>query len=226
MQDILAEAERVLTPQRLERIQAVAATRLRGLTVAFDALHDPHNVSAALRSCDAFGLQDVHLVGDTRTVPVNRGISKGCHRWLTFHWHETAAQCSDALKRQGFRVLLAMPGDASLPLQEIDFSHKTALVFGNEHEGVSTEFRQGADALYHIPMTGFVESFNVSVSVAVTLAHATGARRAAVGAKTDLAPEEAATLLETWLRRELAARQGDTGQSASGQDRQPRQRGS
>lgn len=174
--------------------------------MAFDGLHDPHNVSAALRSCEAFGVQDIHLVGDTRTVPVNRGVSKGCHRWLTCHWHQSAAQCADALRGAGFRMLLGTPGDRSLPLDLVDFAEKTALVFGNEHEGVSSEFRDLADGFYHVPMCGFVESFNVSVSVAVSVAHAAHARRQAVHAATDMGPAEVEALTAKWLQRELDAR--------------------
>ena len=206
MTDLVAQANRLLTPRRLARLRAAAACRLRGLTVAFDGLHDPHNVSAALRSCEAFGVQDVHLVGDSRTVPLNRGVTRGCHRWLTFHWHASARPCVRALHEGGFRVLLAMPGDRSPPLPAIDFGRSTALVFGNEHDGVCSEFRAEADGLYRIPMYGLVESLNVSVSVAVSLAYAAEARRRAVGSATDMTPDEVQALMEAWLRRELAGR--------------------
>jgi tRNA (guanosine-2'-O-)-methyltransferase len=207
-EDILTRAGKVLTANRLERIRTVAGSRLRGLTVAFDDLHDPHNVSAALRSCEAFGIQDAHLVGGTREVGLAKGVTRGCERWLSLHWHTTCAGCAKALHRQGFQILLAMPGDTSLSLPEIDFGNNTALVFGNEHEGISSEFQAAADGLYHIPMCGFVESFNVSVAVAVSLSYAARARRNAVGAATDMAPEEVDDLLKRWLRRELAMRPG------------------
>ena len=203
---LLADAEALLTPERLARIRRVAASRLTGLTVAFDSLHDPHNVSAALRSCEAFGVQNIHLVGSSREVPLNRGVTKGCQRWLSFHWHETAAACVEALHGDGFRVLLAMPGDDSLPIREVDFGRRVALVFGNEHAGVSPEFEGLADGCYHVPMHGFVESFNVSVAVAVSLAQAAPARRQALNADTDQTAEEHERLLGGWIKRELEQR--------------------
>lgn len=203
-----AAAERALTPRRLRRLAEVASARLEGLAVGFDSLHDPHNVSAALRSCDAFGVQNVHLVASSTGAPTNRGVTKGCERWLTFHWHESARACADALHGTGFRVLLAMPGDDSPPIQEVDFSAKTALVFGNEHAGVSPEFEDVADGRFHIPMAGFVESLNVSVAVAVSVFHAAQARRAALRAEADMPAQRRTALLAGWLKRELDARKG------------------
>jgi len=208
VEQLLQDAARALTPRRLERIRAAAAARLDGLAVAFDSVHDPHNISAALRSCDAFGVQRIHLAGPSRDVLPNRGVTKGCERWLSFHWHETAAECVAALRGAGYRVLLAMQGDDSLALEDVDFGQRVALVFGNEHSGVSEDFKRLADGCYHIPMVGFVESLNVSVAVAVSLSHAAAARRRAVGGPTDMAPEANQRLLAGWLRRELDARKG------------------
>lgn len=209
--DLLNAAEAVLTPRRLRRLRQVASRRLSGLTVAFDSLHDPHNVSAALRSCEAFGVQHVRLVKSATGAAINRGVSKGCERWLTSHWHETAEECVAALHRDGFRVLLAMPSGDSKPLQDVDFGQKVALVFGNEHAGVSPEFEGIADGHCHIPMVGFVESFNVSVAVGISVSHAARARRIALGSDTDMLPAERDALLAGWLKRELDARRGFSG---------------
>ena len=208
LDDLLIAAGRLLTPRRLERIRSVASARLKGLTVAFDSLHDPHNVSAALRSCEAFGVQNIHLVGSARTVQINKSITKGCERWLTFHWHESPAACADALRKAGYRILLAMPAGDSQPIHEVDFAEGIALVFGNEHAGLSPEFAGLADGCCHVPMRGFVESLNVSVAVAISLAYATRARREAVGSVTDLSPLETDALLRAWLQREFAVRMG------------------
>lgn len=220
LDNLEASAEQALTPERLARIRGVAAARLSGLAVAFDSLHDPHNISAALRSCEAFGVQNVHLVGSARTAPINSGVTKGCERWLTFHWHETAAACMEALHAQGFRALLTMPGDDSPSIGDVDFSAKVALVFGNEHAGVSPEFEGLADGRCHVPMFGFVESLNVSVAVAVSLAHAAAARRSALGAQSDQTPRQRDELLKAWLDRELetrrwgkALRRGEAGET-------------
>ena len=206
--NLLKDAEAVLTPRRLRRLREVASRRLSGLTVAFDSLHDPHNISAALRSCEAFGVQHVRLVKSTTGAAMNRGVSKGCERWLSSHWHETAEGCVEALHRDGFRVLLAKPADDSVPLHSVDFAQKVALVFGNEHAGVSPEFDGMADGRVHIPMMGFVESFNVSVAVAICVSHASRARRLALGSETDMTPGERDALLAGWLKRELDARRG------------------
>lgn len=187
-------------------MRLVAGRRLAGLRVVLDGVHDPHNISAVLRSCDSFGVQHVHLLGEPELLPVNRVITRGCHKWLTFHYHVSAAACAEALHALGFELWAAMPDREAKALHEIDFGRKIALLFGAERAGLSAELIAHCDGRYVIPMTGFSESLNISVAAAVSLYAGTRARRDALGAETDLSADEVAALAERWIAQDQARR--------------------
>jgi tRNA (guanosine-2'-O-)-methyltransferase len=158
----------VVTPERLRRIEAVVDGRTDSLVVVLDRISDPHNSSAVLRSADAFGVQNVHAIVGVHGFRASRGVSKGTQRWLDVVRYETAEVCAKRLKEEGYAIYVAAmdgehaPGDlADLP--------RLAVVFGNEHHGVSPEMRSLADGTFSIPMRGFVESLNVSVAAAITM---------------------------------------------------------
>ena len=192
--------------RRPARIRLVAARRLAGLRVVLDGVHDPHNISAVLRSCDAFGVQHVHLLGKPESLPVNRLITRGCDKWLTFHHHASAAACAEALHAEDFSLWAAMPDRKAAALREIDFGRKVALLFGAERAGLSRDLLAHCDGRYVIPMAGFSESLNISVAAAVSLYAGAHARRAALGAATDLLPDETNALAEQWLAADRARR--------------------
>ena len=182
---------------RRERIDEVVAQRTRTLTVVMEAFCDPQNVNAVLRTCDAFGVQEVHVVeGPMKPYDRNKKISQNADKWLdVVRWRSTA-ECLDALRGRGFAVYVTHLGDGARAPRELSFAGKVALVFGNESRGVSGEALARADARFAIPMRGFVQSLNVSVAAAVSLAHAVERREQERGRHGDLAPDEAAGLRE------------------------------
>ncbi len=186
-----------LVPERKARIDEVVANRTRTLTVVMEALCDPQNVNAVLRTCEAFGVQEVHVVeGVMKPYDRNKKISQNADKWLEVRRWRSSSECLTHLKADGFAVYATHLGEGSLPLEELSFKGKVALVFGNEHRGVSGEALRLADARYAIPMRGFVQSLNVSVAAAVSLARAFERRVAERGRHGDLAPEEARVLRE------------------------------
>lgn len=158
----------VVTPERLRRIEAVVAGRTDNVVIVLDQLSDPHNSSAVLRSADAFGIQNVHAILGRYGFRASRGVSKGTHRWLDVVRYETAEACSKRLKEDGYRIYLATMDGEATP-RDLASVPRVAVVFGNEHHGVSPELRQQADGTFSIPMRGFVESLNVSVAAAITM---------------------------------------------------------
>jgi tRNA (guanosine-2'-O-)-methyltransferase len=158
----------VVTPERLERIDAVVRGRTDGLVLVLDRIADPHNSSAVLRSADAFGVQTVHVIVGEHGFRASRGVSKGTHRWLDVVRYEGAEACVRRLKRDGYAIYVAAMGASTQP-EDLQDMPRLAVVFGNEHRGVSPEMRSLADGTFAIPMRGFVESLNISVAAAITM---------------------------------------------------------
>jgi len=186
-----------LLPERKARIDAVVAARTRTLTVVMEAFCDPQNVNAVLRTCDAFGVQEIHVVeGPMKPWDRNKKISQNADKWLDVVRWTSTTECLGALRRRGFAIHVTHLGDGSVGLAELSFAGPVALVFGNESRGVSDEALALADARYAIPMLGFSQSLNVSVAAAVSLARAVERREAQRGRHGDLPEDEAAALRE------------------------------
>ncbi len=193
----------VLEP-RQQRIEEVVAGRTRSFTVVLDRLEDAFNMAAVLRTCEGMGVQDVHVVRNPETsFSPNRRVTQGCDRWLDIHRYDDFASCARTLKAAGFRVLVSHAGPAAQSLFDLEFSARTALVFGNERFGVSDEVLSACDGTFWIPMRGFTQSFNVSAAVSASVTAAMGwrARHGIPGG--DLSEVERATLRETFLKRSV-----------------------
>ena len=158
----------VVTPGRLRRIEEVVGNRTDSLVVVLDRISDPHNSSAVLRSADAFGIQTVHVIVGEHGFRAARGVSKGTHRWLDVVRYASANACIRRLKQDGYAIYVAAMGSDKRP-EDLRDVGRLAVVFGNEHRGVSPEMRKTADGSFSIPMRGFVESLNVSVAAAITM---------------------------------------------------------
>ncbi len=163
-----------LTSSRREKIEKNAQERTRYVTVVLEDIFQAHNTSAALRSCDCFGVQDVHIVEQKHTFNVHESVAKGAAQWLTikrYNQKETnnTAVCFDALKKEGYKIVATTPHKNDLLISELPLTQKVALVFGTEQEGLSHYALEHADLFAKIPMYGFTESFNISVSVAICL---------------------------------------------------------
>lgn len=152
------------------------------LTVVLEDVHDPHNVSAVLRSCDAVGILDVHLVYVHEEPPRRafaRKTSASAAKWMRIHRHASVASCYAALRQERKSILVAALTPGSGDLYQHDLTEPSALVFGNEMRGLSDEAIRGADGAFRIPMMGMVESLNISVACAVTLYEALRQRESA-----------------------------------------------
>ncbi len=175
------------------------------LTVVLEDVHDPWNASAVLRSCDAVGVMDIHLVYVNDPPPrkaFDRKTSGSAAKWVAIHSHASIEVCYEHLRAKGFAIFAAALRADSHDLYDVDFRQPTALVLGNEMRGVSDIGVDLADGAYLIPMHGMVESLNVSVACAVSLYEALRQRRAAgMYAKPALDPETLGAAREEWLRK-------------------------
>jgi tRNA (guanosine-2'-O-)-methyltransferase len=186
-----------LVPERKARVDEVVAGRTRTLTVVMETFCDPQNVNAVLRTCEAFGVQELHAVeGPMKPYDRNKKISQNADKWLDVRRWTSTGECLRHLKAEGFAIYATHLDERARPIGELSFAGKVALVFGNEHRGVSDEALALADATYAIPMRGFVQSLNVSVAAAISLAKAVERREAERGRHGDLEEADAAALRE------------------------------
>lgn len=174
------QQNRPITERRLARMRGVLARRQPGLSIVIENVHDPHNLSAVLRSCDAVGAASAHLVYTIEEMPkIHGGVAASAHRWLDIHTHESIAACYQELRAHGFTIYATQLSDDATDLYALDLTQPTALVFGNETRGVSDDAADMADGRVIIPMLGMVESLNISVACAVSLFEASRQRREA-----------------------------------------------
>lgn len=155
-------------------IEEILCKRTRYFTVVLENIYKPHNASAVLRTADCFGLQDIHVIEKENSYKINPYVTRGASQWVDLHKYENkegkaVENCFKALRKKGYKIYATSPKQESISIHNLKPDHKTALVFGNEHEGVSEEVISQADNLVHIPMYGFTESFNISVSVSIFL---------------------------------------------------------
>ena len=167
--ELLTYLETFLTKERKQRFQDILEYRTRFLTIAAEDVFQLHNASAIIRSCDVFGLQDVHLIEGRFGQRVDKNIAMGAQQWVDIKRYNTAKDCLRSLKSDGYKIVATVPAGNALVLDDYSFSEKTALFFGTEKEGLSPEIVNAADEFLQIPMVGFSESLNVSVSAAIIL---------------------------------------------------------
>jgi len=189
-----------MTEKRREKLLRVLALRRPDLTLVLEDIHDAHNVSAILRSADAVGVMEVHLVYNNSPFPkLGKKSSASATKWVLRRKHPSMADCITGLRADGFRILgtylgtlpavspragsKSPGGKKSVSLYDLDLTGRVALIFGNEHFGVSREAAGLADLNFHIPMSGMIESLNVSVACAVTLYEAFRQRMSSVAGK-------------------------------------------
>ena len=161
------------TEQRLKRINEVLSWRTRYVTVAVEDLYQTQNISAVLRTCECYGVQDVHIVENENEFQIHHAISMGAYKWLNrYHYNDETGGikgCIQSLKSKGYTVVATLPGEDSCFLQDLPIDTPTAFLFGTELKGLSEEAIQLADKKMKIPMYGFTESFNISNSAAIIL---------------------------------------------------------
>ncbi len=199
---LVAYLQQFITAARAEKMSAVLQRRTRRVAVVLEDLHKPYNASAVLRSCEAFGVQDVYAVESTNPFEPARAVTRGADRWLSVQGYADAATCLTALRDRQYRLVAMSPHADSYSLEQLPIDEKLAIAFGSELWGLSPELSAAADYRARIPMAGFTESFNLSVSVAICLYELTQRLRAS-DLDWGLSDREQLELKLTWIRRTL-----------------------
>lgn len=160
-----------MTKERSEKLLRVLSKRQCNLTVVMENVQDPHNISAVMRTCDAVGIQDIYILNTKipRHKKFGAKSSSSALKWLTIHQYDNNEECFAALRKNYNKILTTHLSSDAIGLHEIDFTDSIALVFGNEHEGVTEEVRTLADGNFIIPQMGIIQSLNISVACAVTI---------------------------------------------------------
>ncbi len=197
------DLEQFILSRRKKRLQEVLDKRTASLTLVLDSFHKEHNIDAVLRTCEAFGIQHVHVIPQSEKVKPSQDITQGADRWLTIHYYETVEECISRLKGEGFKILAGSLGEGTVPLHDFDYTGKIALVFGNEVDGASEAVVEMADGLFVIPLVGFSQSLNVSVAAGITIHHVRRWKEALEGTGGDLPEEEKQNLMEGWIKKSV-----------------------
>lgn len=194
-----------ITENRYNTLKKIVAERTRYVTVVLEDIYQSQNASAVLRTCDCFGIQDVHIIENYNNFSVNPDVALGASKWLSMnHYneeHNNTLNAINKLKSSGYRIVATTPHTNDTNLEEFDLSKgKAAFVFGTELTGISKVVEENADEFVKIPMFGFTESFNISVSAAILLHHITYKLRIS-GINYHLSSDEYNLLMLEWLRK-------------------------
>jgi len=203
---LLAYFEEYLTDKRKNLFKKVLEDRTRHFTVVLEDIFQPHNASAVVRTCDIFGVQDVHAIENKYTNKVSRHVAKGSQKWITAKRYKSDGNnteiCLDNLREKGYQIIATTPHNDSCLLEDFDISKKSAFVFGVEAEGVSDEVKESADGFLKIPMVGFTESLNISVAAAIILQDVTTKLRNST-INWQLTKEEKEILYFEWVKKTI-----------------------
>ena len=158
-----------LTERRKELFKEVCSKRTKHFTVVTEDVYQLHNTSAVMRSCDVFGIQELHVIEEKLGKKIDREIAMGAQKWVNIHRHHSTDVCIDVLKKEGYQIIATSPHNNATELSEFDITKKSAFFFGKEKDGLSNTVLNNADGFLKIPMYGFTESLNISVSAAIVL---------------------------------------------------------
>ena len=191
------------TEKRIEKIKWVVSKRQPSVRVVIENIHDPHNVSAIFRTCDAAGIPKVSLLYNVEKFPkIGKKSSASAYKWIEREKFKTVEECYSQLREEKFVIYASSLNADSKSLYELDFTKKTAIIFGNEHRGLSEEAEKLADERFFIPMYGMVQSLNVSVSAAISIYEALR-QRSLKGFydKSEMSGKELKALIEEWSKK-------------------------
>jgi tRNA (guanosine-2'-O-)-methyltransferase len=197
-QAICRALEPMMTSERIARIDRVLAARLQSLAVAVEDTYDPRNAAATIRTSEALGLQDLHVIEPHERFSATKGVTRGSHRWIELHRWPAAPAAATALRARGFRVVATTPG-AAASIEDIAVDTPLVVMFGNEHDGLTEEAVAACDGTVSVPMFGFTESYNLSVTVALAMSRLAARRRAYIKEAGDLDPARRARLRARWF---------------------------
>ncbi len=200
--DLLAYLEGFLTDKRKERFQHVLASRTNHFTIAMEDVFQLHNTSAVMRSCEVFGIQELNVVEQKFGKRIDTEIAMGAQKWVDVNRFNSIQSCIDAMKEKGYQIIATTPHNDSCLLHEFDVTKRSALFFGTERDGLSPEVIEQADGYLKIPMVGFTESLNISVSAAIIIQDITNRLRQS-DVNWKLTAEELLEKRLTWARNTI-----------------------
>jgi tRNA (guanosine-2'-O-)-methyltransferase len=205
-QKLLEYFEDYLTDKRKQTFKDVLSQRTRHFTVVLEDIYQAHNASAVVRTCDIFGVQDIHAIENKYTNKVSRHVAKGSQKWLNIKRYredgDNTTACLNHLKKEGYQIIGTTPHNNSCMLQEFDITKKSAFVFGVEAEGISDIVKDNADGFLKIPMVGFTESLNISVAAAIILQDVTTKLREST-INWQLKDQEKKVLYFDWVKKTI-----------------------
>ncbi|PZQ79094.1 MAG: rRNA methyltransferase [Flavobacterium johnsoniae] len=167
--DYLSYLEGFLTESRKEKFLKILEQRTNHFTIALEDVYQLHNTSAVMRSCEVFGIQNLHVVEEKYGKKIDKEIAMGAQKWVDVNRYNSNTECLKTLKEKGYQIIATTPHDDSCLLHEFDITKRSALFFGTERGGLSEEVMEEADGFLKIPMVGFTESLNISVSAAIVI---------------------------------------------------------
>ena len=174
---LLAHLESFLTDKRRQRFDEVLSQRTKHFTVATEDVYQLHNTSAVMRSCEVFGIQELNVIEERNTKKIDREIALGAQKWVDLKRYKSVKNCISELRKNGYQIVATTPHLNNALLADFDVTQKSCIFFGRETEGLSNEVMEEADQFIKIPMVGFTESLNISVSAAIILQHLTSKLR-------------------------------------------------
>ncbi|WP_343695199.1 RNA methyltransferase [Flavobacterium sp.] len=175
--DYLAFLENILTDNRKERFLEVLKNRTKHFTVAVEDVYQMHNTSAVMRSCEVFGIQELNIIEQRFGKRIDKEIALGAQKWVDINRFDTIDGCVSNLREKGYQIIATTPHENDCMIQDFDISKPSALFFGTEKDGLSPEILEKADGFLKIPMVGFTESLNISVSAAIIIQNLTNRLR-------------------------------------------------
>ncbi len=203
--NIIEKLSSVINDERFVRLEEVLDQRTRYLTVVLDDIYLPQNASAVIRTSKCIGIQDIHIIEERNQHKTNRDVVKGSSKWMDLHRHESArTECIENLKQQNYKIVAMTLSEDSIPLEELPINEKLSLCFGCEDTGLHKEIENNADYKVQIPITGFTQSYNLSVSAGISLYYLMYKIKE-TNQNWQLTKEEKEKLLIKWLSKSTPA---------------------
>jgi tRNA (guanosine-2'-O-)-methyltransferase len=205
--DLLIYLSQFVSETRLKKFDQIINERTRHITVVLEDIYQAHNASAVLRSCDCFGIQDVHFIENRNKYKISTDVDMGASSWLSIYRHSekennNTISCLQSLKSRGYKIVATTPHEKDCTLDQLTIDNKIALVFGTEIDGITDEVKNLADDFVRIPMFGFTESFNISVSAALSMYELTSRLRKS-NIEYKLKEEEKDEILLDWMKSSI-----------------------
>lgn len=195
-----------VSENRAKKFKDIVQFRTRHITVILEDIYQSHNASAVLRSCDCFGIQDVHIIENKNKYTINPDVTLGASKWLNLYKYNkeenNTLSCINSLKKEGYKIVATTPHEKDCNIEDLNIDTKTALIFGTEIDGISSVAKENADEFVKIPMFGFTESLNISVSAAICLYTLTN-KLHRTSVEWQLNDEEKTELILSWLKSSI-----------------------